>query len=97
MAVRGSPFPSNAILMILIGTGMGAAAPNPGHTFPVEGKYAKVDRGVLRIPPSEPHNAPLLGLRPAAQASPLAQDINTTPVGTGIPDGPHEGAPVGSP
>ena len=52
---------------------MGAAAPNPGHTFPIEGKYAKVDRGVLRIPPSEPHNAPLLGLRPAAQASQFPQ------------------------
>ena len=29
---------------------------------------------VLRIPPSEPHNAPLLGLRPAAQAPRLPSD-----------------------
>ena len=36
---------------------MGANAPNPVHTFPLMGKYAKDDRGVLRIPPSEPHNA----------------------------------------
>ena len=39
---------------------MGAAAPNPGHTFPTEGKYAKVGIGVLRIPPYVPHNALVL-------------------------------------
>jgi len=37
-----------------IGSRMGAAAPNPGHTFPTEGKYAKVGIGVLRIPPMYP-------------------------------------------
>ena len=45
---------ADGIHHISINLRMGAAAPNPGHTFPAEGKYAKAGIGVLRSPPMYP-------------------------------------------
>lgn len=48
--------------------GFFGAAPEPA-LLSRRGKVTKGRQGVLRIPPLHSHNAPLLGLRPAAQAS----------------------------